>query len=73
VIFYAALEQMGEALCWEALHQTLESLTGFETGLVAPVTFGPLPGGHTGTTGARIAQYSGGTWEFVTDYLEPQD
>lgn len=73
IIFYAALESMGDDLCWDNLHATLESLSGYETGLVAPVTFGPLPGGHTGTTGARMAQYTGGEWVFVTDFLEPQD
>lgn len=73
VIFYSALESMGDDLCWENLHMTLESLSNFETGLVAPVTFGPVPGGHTGTSGARMAQYTGGEWVFVTDFLEPQD
>jgi branched-chain amino acid transport system substrate-binding protein len=73
IIFYDVLEQLGDNLCWEALHAALESLAGYETGLVAPVSFGPLPGGHTGTTGARMAQYVGGEWEFITDFLEPQD
>lgn len=73
VILYDALETMGDNLCWDALHATLESLTEFETGLVAPVTFGPLPGGHSGTSGARMAQYNDGAWEFITDFLEPQD
>ena len=73
IILYSAIESMGDDLCWDALHQTLESLSGFETGLVAPVTFGPVPGGHSGTTGARMAQYTGGEWVFVTDFLQPQD
>ena len=73
IIFYAVLESLGDNLCWEALHAALESLTDYETGLVAPVTFGPLPGGHTGTTGARIAQYVDGQWQLVTDFLEPQN
>ena len=73
IIFYDALESMGDDLCWDNLHTTLESLDNYETGLVAPVTFGPVPGGHTGTTGARMAQFTGGEWEFVTDFLQPQD
>lgn len=73
VIFYAALESMGDDLCWDNLHATLESMENFETGLVAPVTFGPLPGGHSGTSGARIAQYTGGDWEFITGFLNPMD
>ena len=73
IVFYNVLESMGDDLCWDALHAALESLSGFETGLVAPVTFGPVPGGHSGTTGARIAQYNGGEWEFITDFLQPQD
>jgi hypothetical protein len=73
IIFYDVLEQMGDNLCWDALHATLESLSNYETGLVAPVTFGPLPGGHTGTSGARMAQYADGEWVFITDFLEPQD
>jgi branched-chain amino acid transport system substrate-binding protein len=72
IIFYDALESMGDDLCWDNLHATLESLSGYETNLVAPVTFGPVPGGHSGTTGARIAQYTGGEWVFVTDFLQPQ-
>ncbi|WP_395154715.1 ABC transporter substrate-binding protein [Ilumatobacter sp.] len=73
IILYDTIEMMGDDLCWDALHQTLESLDGFETGLVAPVSFGPVPGGHSGTSGARMAQYTGGEWVFVTDFLEPQD
>lgn len=73
VVLYSAIESMGDDLCWDFLHQTLESLSGFETGLVAPVSFGPVPGGHSGTTGARMAQFTGGEWVFVTEFLEPQD
>ena len=73
IVFYSVLESMGDDLCWDALHASLESLAGFETGLVAPVTFGPVPGGHSGTTGARIAQYNGGEWEFLTEFIQPQD
>ena len=73
IVFYSVLESLGDDLCWDALHAALESLDNFETGLVAPVTFGPVPGGHSGTTGARIAQYTGGEWVFLTDFLQPQD
>jgi branched-chain amino acid transport system substrate-binding protein len=73
VIFYDVLEALGDQLCWEALHSTLEALADLETGLVAPVTFGPLPDGHTGTSGARIAQYVDGDWQLVTDFIQPQD
>ncbi|MDH3302406.1 MAG: ABC transporter substrate-binding protein [Acidimicrobiia bacterium] len=73
IVFYSVLESLGDDLCWDALHASLESLDNFETGLVAPVTFGPVPGGHSGTTGARIAQYTGGDWVFITDFLQPQD
>ncbi len=73
IIFYNVLESMGDDLCWDSLHAALESLDNFETGLVAPVSFGPVPGGHSGTTGARIAQYNGGEWEFITEFLQPQD
>ncbi len=73
IVFYSVLEGLGDDLCWDALHTALESLDNFETGLVAPVSFGPLPGGHSGTTGARIAQYTGGEWVFITDFIQPQD
>ena len=73
IIFFDALESMGDDLCWDNLHATLEALDNYETGLVAPVSFGPVPGGHTGTTGARMAQYTGGEWVFVTDFRQPQD
>ncbi len=73
IVFYDVLESLGDDLCWDALHAALESLQDYETGLVAPVSFGPLPGGHSGTTGARIAQYNNGEWEFVTEFIQPQD
>ena len=71
-VYFEIIDRMGDDLCWENFHAIAESLENFETGLVAPITFGPLPGGHTGTKGARIAEFTGGEWTFVTDFIEPE-
>ena len=71
-VFFHLLETLGDDLCWSRFQAEAESLSGFETGLIPPVSFGKLPGGHSGTEGARIARYTGGQWKMVTDFLQPK-
>ena len=71
-VFFHLLEALGDDLCWSKFQTEAEALSAFETGLIPPVSFGKLPGGHSGTEGARIAQYTGGQWKTVTDFLQPK-
>ncbi len=71
-VFFEIVKRLGNDVCWAKFRTEAEKLADFETGLIPPVTFGPLPGGHTGTKGARIAQYKGGKWTTLTEFLEPQ-
>lgn len=68
-VLFHILDEMGDDLTWDNFLSTTESLKNFETGLLPPVTFGPLPGGHTGTHGVLFAQYQDGTWTTKTDFL----
>lgn len=68
-VFFHILEQMGDDLTWSGFQKTAEALSGFETGLLPPITFGPLPGGHTGGHGVLLAQYENGQWTTKTDFL----
>jgi branched-chain amino acid transport system substrate-binding protein len=71
-VFFEIVKRLGNDVCWAKFRTEAEKLTDLKTGLIPPVTFGPLPGGHTGTKGARMAQYKNGTWTALTDFLEPQ-
>ena len=71
-VLFHLIEALGDDLCWSRFQAEAESLSGFETGLIPPVSFGELPGGHSGTAGARIAQYTGGQWQTVTGFLQPK-
>lgn len=68
-VFFEILRRMGDDLTWENFQRTAEALEGFETGLLPPATFGPLPGGHTGSHGVLFAEYDNGTWTTMTDFI----
>lgn len=71
-VFFEIVKRLGDELCWPRFGSEAEKLADFETGLIPPVSFGPLPGGHSGTKGARIAQYTGGAWKALTEFREPE-
>jgi branched-chain amino acid transport system substrate-binding protein len=71
-VFFEIVKRLGDNLCWSTFGSEAEKLADFETGLIPPVSFGSLPGGHSGTKGARIAQYTRGTWKALTEFVEPQ-
>ncbi len=68
-VLFEILKRMGSDLTWANFQKTAEAVQGYETGLLPPVTFGALPGGHTGSHGVLFAQYSGGTWTTKTDFI----
>lgn len=72
-VFFKILKSMGSDLTWSNFDKQAEALHGFNTGLLPPVTFGPLPAGHSGTSGAKVAQVQSGAWQPVTpDWLLPK-
>ncbi|GAA0607394.1 ABC transporter substrate-binding protein [Sporichthya brevicatena] len=72
-VFFEIVKRLGDDVCWAKFRAEGEKLSDFKTGLIPPVTFGALPGGHSGTKGARIAQYTGKEWKALTEFVEPQD
>jgi branched-chain amino acid transport system substrate-binding protein len=69
-VFFQLVKKQGSDLSWSNFEKVAEGTKNLQTGLLPPVSFGPLPDGHTGTQGAKIAQYKGaapgGTWSVVT-------
>lgn len=68
--FFAIVKKQGSDLSWDNFDKLVEATKNLQTGLLPPVTFGPLPDGHTGTQGAKVAQYKGaapgGSWQVAT-------
>ncbi|HUR06136.1 MAG TPA: ABC transporter substrate-binding protein [Nonomuraea sp.] len=71
-VFFELIKRLGDDVCWSTFNSAAEKLADFKTGLIPPVSFGSLPGGHSGTKGARIAQYTHGKWTALTEFREPQ-
>jgi branched-chain amino acid transport system substrate-binding protein len=80
VMAYAAMEvfaqivkDMGDDLTWNSFISAAEGLSGFDTGLLPPVTFGPLPDGRTGMDGAKMAKWDKGAWVTLDDsWVKPK-
>lgn len=71
-VFVEVLERAGENPTRESLVEGFESLDGFETGIGAPVTYGPDD--HVGGTSARVVQVQDGQWVDVGgDWIEAED
>ena len=68
-VLFHILQQMGDNLDWSNFQKVAESLNSYQTDLLPPITFGPLPGGHTGAHGVLMAQYDQGKWTAKTDFL----
>jgi branched-chain amino acid transport system substrate-binding protein len=68
--FFAIVKKQGSDLSWDNFDRLVEATKNLQTGYLPPVNFGPLPDGHTGTQGAKVAQYKGaapgGSWQVVT-------
>ena len=71
-VFFDIVKRMGNNLSWSNFQNVAESTKNFQTGLLPPVTFGPLPTGHTGTHGAKVSQYQNGKWTEQTDWIQPK-
>lgn len=72
LVFFHILKLMGNDLTWKNFEKVAQTVKGYVTGLLPPVSFGPLPGGHTGTQGAGIAKYDNGTWTSVLGFTKPK-
>lgn len=75
-VFLHILKQMGarqSGITWARFRQVAQSLHDYSVGgLIPPVTFGPLPHGHLGTSTAKIARYENGAWITLTpSYVTP--
>ena len=68
-VLFEVIKKMGDDLSWSNFLKVTEGLNDYKTGLLPPITFGPLPGGHTGAHGVMIDQYQNGTWTAKTDFL----
>lgn len=68
-VLFHILTLMGNNLTWGNFDKTAQSLKDYKTGLLPPITFAPLPSGHTGSHGLLIARYENGTWSPVTGFL----
>jgi branched-chain amino acid transport system substrate-binding protein len=72
-VFIDILQQMGQTLTWSNFEKVTEGLKSYDVeGLIPPVTFGPLPGGHVGTAAAKVAKFENGKWtSMTTDFVNP--
>ncbi|MQA13878.1 MAG: ABC transporter substrate-binding protein [Pseudonocardiaceae bacterium] len=72
-VFFEILRRMGDDLTWQNFHRTAESLQGYESGIFPPISFGDAAsGGHVGTRGAKVAQWTGTEWKLATpDWISP--
>ena len=68
-ILFQVIKNMGDTLTWSNFNTQAEALKDYTTGLLPPITFGPLPNGHTGAHGILIGLYENGTWTAKTDFL----
>lgn len=71
-VLFHIIKLMGKNMSWSNFNKVAESVKNFQTGLLPPITFGPLPGGHTGAQGAAIAQYTNGAWTEVAGFQNPK-
>jgi branched-chain amino acid transport system substrate-binding protein len=77
MLFFHILKGLGpnaSDLAWKKFDAAAESIKKYSSGGVfAPVTFGALPGGHTGIHGSKVAEFEGGKWVPLTpNWLEPK-
>lgn len=75
MLFKEVAEEAGDDLTPDTFANAAEELDGHETGLLPPVTFGSMPGGRDGTTGALVIRIAeDGSWETVSDgFVEPNE
>lgn len=73
-VFFGILDKMGNNLSWVNFQKAAEATKDLKVGLLPPVSFGTLPGGHTGTVAAKVARYTTAAgWVTVTpDWISPK-
>ncbi len=73
-VFFEIIRRMGNDFAWTNFINTAESLRGFETNSLPPVTYGKdfESGGHMGTRGAIVQQWDGTKWtRLTTGFIQP--
>lgn len=73
MIFKHVVESVDGDLTPATFATAAQELNGYETGLLPPITFGEMPGGRDGTTGAMVIEIGeDGQWKQVSDgFIEP--
>jgi branched-chain amino acid transport system substrate-binding protein len=64
------IKNAGEDLSWEHFIKTAEELK-YDSKVMSPITFGPLPDGHRSSTGVVIQEVKGNKWVDVGGFVEP--
>lgn len=72
MVFFHVMKKMGKTLSWKHFDKVAQSLKHYSTGgVLAPLTFGKLPHGHSGADSVAFAKYTNGTWTEVSGFLKP--
>lgn len=64
------IENAGEDLSWENFIKTAEELE-YDSEIMSPTKFGPLPSGHRSSTGVVIQEVNGNKWVDKGGFVEP--
>lgn len=67
-LFAEVLKRSGGKTDEPAIVATLESMKGYDTGLMAPLTFSPEK--HAGALAGAIMKAEGGKWKLITGWIE---
>ena len=74
MVFKDIVESSGDELSPSSFAEAAQQLGNYETGLLPPITFGEMPGGREGTTGAMVIEIDeDGRWVPISDgFVEPE-
>src|SRR5262249_12721844 len=72
LVFLEILNRMHGNFSWANFTKTAEALRNYESGILPAVSYGPLPNGHAGATGAIVADYENGKWVQKPDFVYPK-
>lgn len=69
-VFIEAVRRIDGPITRQALTRSMDSLKGFATGILPPITYGPDR--HLGTTSMQLVQISGGKWILTGDAVDAE-
>jgi branched-chain amino acid transport system substrate-binding protein len=64
-VFLHILKMCGKNLSWSHFEQVAQSVSGYDTGIFSPTTFGPLPDGHHASADTIVEQIVNHQWASV--------